>query len=74
MKLRSLSVIGLVLVGVCGAALDLQAEPDAQKDAEEARRSLRQQGFKTDLSDFDFSADPETAGLHACVHGGQLHP
>jgi len=61
MKLRSLSAVGWVLVCLCGAALNSRAVPDAQKDAEEARRSLRQQGFKTDLSDFDFSADHETA-------------
>ena len=61
MKLRSLSAVGWVLVCLCGAALNSRAEPDAQKDAEEARRALRQQGFKTDLSDFDFSADHGTA-------------
>ncbi len=61
MKLRSLSVVGLVLVGVFGADLNSRAEPDAQKDAEEARRRLRQQSFKTDLSDFDFSAEHQTA-------------
>ena len=56
MKPRSFLVVGLVLV----AALNSRAEADAQKSAEEARRSLRQQGFKTDLSDFDFSTDYET--------------
>jgi hypothetical protein len=61
MKLRSRSVVGLVLAGVFGAALNSRAGPDPQKDAAEARQSLRQQGFKTDLSDFDFSADHETA-------------
>src|SRR5712691_6868298 len=60
-KLRFLSLVGLVVGGVSGAALNSRSEPDAQKDAEEARRSLRRQGFKTDLSDFDFSADHETA-------------
>ncbi|HEY5914265.1 MAG TPA: hypothetical protein VJA21_27060 [Verrucomicrobiae bacterium] len=61
MKPRSLAVVGLALAGAFGAALILRAGPDAQKDAAEARRSLRQQGFKTDLSDFDFSTDYETA-------------
>jgi len=62
-KPRSLLVVGLVLVSACGAALyalNAPGEADAQKRAEEARRSLRQQGFKTDLSDFDFSTDYET--------------
>jgi hypothetical protein len=62
MKLRSLSVAGtMAVVAVCGAILVMNARPDAQKAAEEARRTLRQQGFKTDLSDFDFSTDYETA-------------
>jgi hypothetical protein len=62
MKLRSLSVVGTVaVVAVCAAILVMRARPDAQKAAEEARRTLRQQGFKTDLSDFDFSTDYETA-------------
>jgi hypothetical protein len=61
MKLRSLSIVGLVLVGVFGAVLSSRAAPDAQNDAQEARRSLRQQGLKTDLSDFDFSTEYETA-------------
>src|SRR2546427_13183442 len=55
-----LTTIGLLPTGVLGAALNSPAEPDAQKDAEEARRILRQRGFKTDLSDFDFSVDQET--------------
>src|SRR5467141_3686711 len=60
-KLRFLSLVGLVVGGVSGGVLNSGAEPDAQKDAEEARRTLRKQGFKTDLSDFDFSTDHETA-------------
>lgn len=66
MKPRSLLFVGSMLVVVCGAALDSRAEPDAQKDAEEARRRLRQQGFKTDLSDFDFSTEYET-GVRAAA-------
>src|SRR4051794_20615336 len=59
MMLRPLSLVGLVLLGVC-FTLSSRAGPDAQKDAAEARSSLRKQGFKTELSDFDFSADNET--------------
>ncbi len=59
MKLRSLPVVRLILGLVC--AVVLQSRADAQKEAAEARRNLRKQGFKTDLSDFDFSTDYETA-------------
>src|SRR5438270_2941747 len=61
MKLRSRLLFGLVLAGIFGAVLNCRAASDPQKDAAEARLSLRQQGFKTDLSDFDFSTDHKTA-------------
>src|SRR5262249_29367823 len=61
MKLRVLSVVGtLVLVAILGAILLGRTGPNAQRAPEEARHILRQQGFKTDLSDFDFSANDET--------------
>jgi hypothetical protein len=65
MKVRLLSVVGSVLVALCGSAPNSRG--DAQKDAEAARRSLRQQGFKTDLSDFDFSTDDQTATRAAAL-------
>lgn len=37
------------------------AGEDARKAAEEARESLRKQGFKTDLSEFNFFTDADTA-------------
>ena len=43
------------------------AGADAQKAAEEARQSLRKQGFKTDLSEFNFLTDPETANRTAAL-------
>lgn len=53
--------ICLVLAGIIGAVLHSRTESDVQKGAAEARRGLRQQGFKTDLADFDFSTDYATA-------------
>ena len=61
MKLRGLLVVGWVVVTAGGIAPSSRAEPEAQKEAAEARRSLRQQGFKTELSDFDFSTDYPTS-------------
>ena len=53
----------LVLVGVIGAVLlsrlDNTAQKAAQKAVEETRLAMRQQGFKTDLADFDFSTSAE---------------
>ena len=61
MKLRSLSVIGLVLLVLLGIFWKLRSGSNVQKAVAQARASLRQQGFKTDLTDFDFSTDNETA-------------
>src|SRR5258706_8289388 len=73
MKLRSLSIVGVVVVAVLGAALNSRAELDVKKDPEEARHNLRRQAFKTDLSDFDFSADHETT-LRAAVLTNICYP
>ena len=48
----------LVLVTVC-AVLFSRSPNREQRALEETRRALRQQGFKTDLSDFDLSTSPE---------------
>src|SRR5690348_3523092 len=61
MKLRSLSVIGLVLLVLLGIFWNLRSGSNLQKAVAQARASLRQQGLKTDLTDFDFSSDNETA-------------
>ena len=52
--------VGVLLLSLVIAQV-LHAGTDPQKEAEETRRTLRQQGFKTDLSDFDFSTDSDTA-------------
>lgn len=49
----------LVVAGIVYAALPSHPENAAQKAVEKTRQSLRQQGFKTDLADFDFSTSPE---------------
>src|SRR5436190_615498 len=61
--MRTSFVLGIVLLwnGLsCPGA-------DVQKAAEEARETLRKQGFKTDLSEFDFSTDPATAARSAAL-------
>ncbi len=49
--------IGLVLLALCVASGIVALRPghDDQADVEKTRAALRRQGFKTDLSDFDFS-------------------
>ena len=49
----------LVVMGVIYAVLPSRPDTAAQKAAEETRLALRQQGYKTDLADFDFSTTPE---------------
>jgi len=59
LKLRWKITVGIVaLVTVC-AVLFSRSLNTEQRALEETRRSLRQQGFKTDLSDFDFSTSDE---------------
>ena len=58
MKLRWRIVVGLAAVGITVAVVLLRL-CGAQTALQETRRSLSQQGFKTDLAQFDFSATPE---------------
>ena len=48
----------VALAGIC-AFLLLSTANRAQRELEAARRSLRQQGFKLDLTEFNFSTSPE---------------
>ena len=61
----------LVIVGVIGAVFlsrpDKNAQKAAQKAVEETRQALRQQGFKTDLADFDFSTSAEVRAREAIL-------
>ena len=49
----------LLAIGVIGVVLLWRGPGPEQKALEDTRQSLRQQGFKTDLSDFNFSTPPE---------------
>ena len=59
MKRRWTILAGLAVVGALCAFLLLRGDNSEQKALEETRRTLRQQGFKTDLSEFNFSTSPE---------------
>ena len=79
-KLRKLfwaGIICLALAGVVAAILCLP-EPDntdIKKSLEETRQSLRQQGFKMDLSDFDFSIPADVQSrAEDLVNSGQSLP
>src|SRR5690348_26918 len=55
MKARWKITAGLTAAGGLCALLLLRPDSSEQKAAEETRRALRQQGFKVDLSEFNFS-------------------
>jgi hypothetical protein len=60
MKRRWIILVGVVLVAAGFGGWLLRGSGDsAQKTLEETRRTLRQQGFKIELSEFDFSTSPE---------------
>src|SRR3989442_912915 len=59
MKLRWKITLGLVALAAIGAVLLLGTATRAQRELEATRRSLRQQGFKIELTEFDFSTSPE---------------
>ncbi|HZI32423.1 MAG TPA: hypothetical protein VFF11_08775, partial [Candidatus Binatia bacterium] len=58
---RYLAIILLITVAISMAffAINSLQTHSVQNAVEETRQSLRQQGFKTDLADFDFSTSPE---------------
>ena len=59
MKLRWKIILVLAVVFVIGVFLWLRPNDRDRKPVEETRLALRQQGFKTDLTDFDFSTSDE---------------
>jgi hypothetical protein len=73
---RRWAILGSVaLFGVICALLLVPSDSSERKAVEKTRRELREQGFKTDLGDFDFSTSPEmrvrTAALtNALFRGG----
>jgi hypothetical protein len=54
-----LTLVCLIVMGAIYVALLKRPDGQAQNAAGETRQMLRQQGFKTDLSEFDFSTSPE---------------
>jgi len=58
----------LAVVGVIIAVFLMHMDNAAQKAVKETRQALRQQGFKTDLADFDFSTSPELRAREAILN------
>jgi len=70
MKLRRRIAVVLATLSVVGAVcafLLLRSNNSGQKSLEETRRALRQQGFKVDLAEFDFSASEELRARAAAL-------
>ncbi len=69
MKLRWKIVLGLAALGAVGAFLLLRPDGSGPRSVEETRRALRQQGFKTDLTEFNFSTSAELRARAAALTG-----
>jgi len=65
-------VAGLVAPGALCALVLLRSAGSEQRAVEATRRALRQQGFKTDLADFDFSTSPELRARAAALTRGEF--
>ena len=63
---------GLAAAGGLCALLLLRPDSSEQKAAEETRRTLRQQGFKTDLSEFNFAISDELRARAAALTNADL--
>src|SRR5262245_46891551 len=59
MKMRWKIIGGLVLLTTIVLVLAARSNTSEQIAAEQTRKQLRQEGFKTELSEFDFSTTPE---------------
>jgi len=57
----------LVVIGLIYAAFPSHPDAAAKMAVTETRLALRQQGFKTDLADFDFSTSPEMRAREAIL-------
>jgi hypothetical protein len=80
MNKHRLITMGILALVTAGAAFLLFSPNRAQTALEETRRALRQQGFKIDLAEFDFSTSPElrarataltNTALTAPAHSGE---
>ena len=72
-KLFWLVVLVLVMAGLCASFFPSHPDAAAQRAVSEARQSLRDQGFKTDLADFDFSTTPELRAREAILKATTLN-
>lgn len=59
MKLRWKTAIGLMVLGIGFVVFLSLVDVAGKRAVAEARQALRQQGFKTDLSEFNFVTSPE---------------
>src|ERR1017187_10909092 len=64
--------MGLVALVTAGAAFLLFSHNSAQTALEETCRALRQQGFKIDLAEFNFSTSPELRARAAALTNADL--
>ena len=67
MKARWKVIVVLAAASVLSAFFLMRSDGSEQKALEETRRALRQQGFKTDLAEFDFSASEELRARAAAL-------
>ena len=75
MKLRETIIVGLMALAVICAFVLPRSSNRERKAAEETRRLLRQQGFKTDLTEFNFSTSAEMRNRAAAlIFEGQFRP
>jgi hypothetical protein len=72
MKRRWIIVSGLVAAGVLCAVLVWASSGSEQKAVQQTRLALRAQGFKTDVSEFDFSASDELRARAALLTRGEF--
>jgi hypothetical protein len=72
MKRRWMIGLGLVAAGVLCALLVWATGGSEQRAVEETRRALRAQGFKTDLSEFNFSTSDEMRARAAALTRGEF--
>ncbi len=66
-KLSWLVLVVLALAGLVAALRPPAPDPRAVQAVAETRQLLRQQGFKTDLAEFDFSTSPELRAREAIL-------
>lgn len=75
---KVLGIIGLImaLLAVVAALIQMHQNADVKRDLADARQLLREQGFKTDLADFNFKTDAaaQTREAALTVFSGMVRP